>query len=112
MAKVNWRQAGAEVGLLALGATIAIGADAWAGARRDQDAERVYLESLREDMEASLEMAAQYVDDNRSSIEAIDDLLSALAAPSGGVSPDSLYVLIERAFWIHTWDPVQARTKT
>ena len=98
MAKVNWRQAGAEVGLLALGATIAIGADAWVDARRDRDAEQVYLEALREDIEDSLEMASVYVADNRASIAATGDLLAALVAPTGSVSPDSLNVLIERAF--------------
>jgi len=107
MAKVNWRQAVAEVGLLALGATIAIGADAWVGSNRDRAAEHVYLESLRGDLEDSRRMALEYVADNRGSIDATVALLAALAAPPNDVSEDSLTTLTANAFWIYYWNPVR-----
>jgi len=53
MTKVNWPQAFAEIGLLALGVLVALGGDAWMDDRRDGEAEHAYLVSLREDFKTS-----------------------------------------------------------
>ncbi len=97
---INWRQAFAEVGLLALGVLLALGADAMMDARRERAEELEYLTALEEDFAVNLAMlraqsdsAARRRDDGRR-------LLEVLAGPRGTVEPDTLLALVAESLWI------------
>jgi hypothetical protein len=107
VARVNWFQAFAEVGLLALGAVIALGGDAWLDAKRDHDEEHAYLESLREDFGATRASALEYIENNLGAQAVAVELLASLEAPDGAVSADSLNALINDAVWIFEVDPAR-----
>lgn len=107
MARVNWFQAFAEVGLLALGAAIALGGDAWIDARRDQEEQRAYLVSLREDFTMNRQLGLEYIDDNLSAQGVSLALMAALSGPAEAVSSDSLNTLINGALWIFDMDPAR-----
>lgn len=107
MARVNWFQAFAEVGLLALGAAIALGGDAWLDARRDQEEQHAYLVSLREDFATNRRLGLEYIDDNVAAQRVAVALMDALSGPGGAASSDSLNALINEAFWIFDMNPAR-----
>jgi len=104
---VNWFQAFAEVGLLALGAAIALGGDAWIDARRDREERHAYLVSLREDFTMNRQLGLEYIDDNLSAQGVAVELMAALSGPAEAVSSDSLNALINGALWIFDMDPAR-----
>jgi len=97
---VNWSQAFAEVGLLALGAAIALGGDAWLDARRDREEQHAYLVSLREDFATNRQLGIDYIDENVSAQGVAVALMGALSGPAEAVSTDSVNALINSALWI------------
>jgi hypothetical protein len=104
---VNWFQAFAEVGLLALGAAIALGGDAWLNSRRDWEEQHAYLVSLREDFTTNRRLGLEYIEDNLSAQELAVELMAALSGPAEAVSIDSLNALINGALWIFDMDPAR-----
>lgn len=107
MARVNWFQAFAEVGLLALGAAIALGGDAWLDARRDQEEQHAYLVSLREDFVTNRRLGLEYIEDNLSAQALAVELMAALSGPAEAVPTDSLNALVNGALWIFDLDPAR-----
>jgi hypothetical protein len=108
MTRVNWPQAFAEIGLLALGVLVALGGDAWMDHRRDREAEHAYLVSLREDFKETQRLTAEYIENNRRSLGVCLELLEALAGPPDAVSPDGVGRLVKDCFWVYTLEPARA----
>jgi hypothetical protein len=107
VARVNWFQAFAEVGLLALGAAIALGGDAWLDSRRELEEQHAYLVSLREDFTTNRQLGLEYIDDNLSAQGLAVELMAALSGPPEAVPTDSLNALINGALWIFDMDPAR-----
>lgn len=104
--KVRWAQAAAEVLLLLVGASIALGLDAWHQERQDRRAEKIYLAALRDDFRqthanftTAIEGAERVRDWNL-------ELLRRLQLPQGAVLPDSLRKPNFRSFWVYEFEPV------
>lgn len=108
MRKVNWSQAIAEVGLLLLGAGIALGVDSWRDRANELAAEQRYLTSLRTDFETTDSVfrfnLAAYEDQLRHNAA----FLEILAGPVGSVAPDSLARLVRKSFLWGGFTPVLA----
>lgn len=102
MTKINWPQAFAEVGLLALGIALALLADSVLDGRQERAEETQYLEALQLDFEASRDEFERSLTRNRQTRDHNLRFLEVVAGPPGSVSPDSLSDLVEEAFW---WDP-------
>ncbi len=102
MTKINWPQALAEVGLLALGIALALFADSMWDWRQEKAEETQYLEALQLDFEASRDEFERSLARNRQTRDHNLRFLELLAGPPRLVSPDSLSQLVEEAFW---WDP-------
>jgi len=108
MTKINWPQAFAEVGLLALGVALALLADSAWDRRQERAEERGYLQALQLDFEASRTQFQHTLDGNRQTLEHDLRLLELLAGQPGSVSSDTLSGLVERAFWWLEFEPVLA----
>lgn len=108
MARVNWAQAFAEIGLLVAGVLVALGGDAWMDERRDRDAEFGYLQALRVDFEETRTLILKYIADNRRSIDASVELLEVLAASPTPAATETVTRLTKDAFWVYTLEPVRA----
>ena len=100
--RVNWRQVFAEVGLLFLGAMVAVSADSMWDDRRERVEEAQYLSAIREDLLANrTALEADY----RDIPSANSLLLSHVQGIEIELSPDSLTRVAMRAFTMGYFRP-------
>ncbi len=102
--RVNWRQVFAEVGLLLVGALLALSADALWSDRQDRRAEAEYLESIRSDLEENA-VALDFTESFYREVLVADSTVLAYARGSSDLSQDSIRRTTMRAFMMWPFRP-------
>jgi hypothetical protein len=98
--KINWRQAIADVVLLAIGVGLALVANSWIDNVRERAEEMQYLKALERDFKETRSSCIETIEANRSTLESNIEFLGILNGPREGVPSDRIIELLARAFRI------------
>jgi hypothetical protein len=105
---INWKQAIAEVGLLFLGLSLALGADSYVESKREGAEEQQYLVQLKSDFESTASLFREGLADYEDQQAHARGVMAVLAQAPGSVAPDSVGRLVRKTFFWVDFVPVSA----
>jgi len=110
---IPWRRIGAESAAIVASILFAFAIDAWWDDRQSAADERVFLESLLEDLENKQLRLGNDRKYNEAILEAVNGLLSFASNPDLGLSEEAIDQMIADTWWYNieaSWDSAPMRT--